>query len=155
MDNKIEQWLEKRGQDIKNEWIDVVTNDISLCESPIEKLFLIEWHYQNDNFYFGGDLIDYTITPQYKIDNYRVDFMICFNDKSVNPYDNKDNCLIVELDSYLWHGSDPEQFTKEKARERDITKEGYKLMRFSGREVYRDVERCVRESMGYCLTKER
>jgi very-short-patch-repair endonuclease len=154
MEKKVEKLLEERGQNIKEEWIDMIEDKMSICESPMEKLFLIEWYYQNDNFYFGGDLRNYIITPQYKIDNYRVDFLICLDDGSITPHNNKENCLIVEIDSYLWHGSDPEQFTKEKERERELIKQEYKLMRFSGREIYRNVEKCVNETMGYCLTKK-
>ena len=155
MEDKVEKWLEKRGQDIKEEWKDIAEIHVSYCESPIEKLFLIEWHYQNENFYCGGDLKDYIITPQYKIGDHRVDFLICLDDGSIDPYNRKENCLIVEIDSYIWHGSTPEQFTKEKERERELKKDGWNVMRFSGREIYRNVEKYVYETMGYLLTKEK
>jgi len=154
MKSKVEKWLEKRGQDIKEEWMDNVEDIISRCESPLEKLFLIEWRYQNDNFYSSGDLKNYFIIPQYEINNYRIDFLICLDNGKIDPYRYKENCLIIEIDSYLWHGAEPEQFAKEKERERELQKEGYKLMRFSGREIYRDVEKCVIETMGYLLNRK-
>lgn len=61
----------------------------------------------------------------------------------------KNDLLLIELDSYLWHGSTPEQYTKEKERERVLFNEGYKVMRFSGREIYKDVEKCINEVIGY------
>jgi very-short-patch-repair endonuclease len=149
MEHKIENWLEKRGNEIKEEWIDVVKDKIIQCQSPIEKLFLIEWEYQNNSFYFGGDLKDYYIKPQFIIEGYgyKVDFMI------INT--TRPDWIVVELDSYLWHGSTPDQFAKEKERERDITKLGYKLFRFSGKEIYRNVEKCVNETIKYCLDQEK
>ena len=36
-------------------------------------------------------------------------------------------------------------------RERDLMNEGYKIMRFSGREIVRDVEKCVEEVIDYFL----
>jgi very-short-patch-repair endonuclease len=156
MDNKIEKWLEKRGQDIKEEWIDITKTDIIRkgIESPIEKLFLVEWRYQTQ---FYDDFRDFFITQQYYIGEYRVDFVIYevtldewfSGGKSSYPDTHKERCLVIELDSYVYHGSDPEQFTKEKERERELKKEGWDIMRFSGREVYRDVEKCVKEALEY------
>ena len=142
MKNKVEKWLEKRGQDIKKEWMDDIEYIMPKCESPLEKLFLIEWKYQSNNFYSGGKLKEFFIIPQYKINNYRIDFFICLDNGMIEPYKYKENCLIIEIDSYLWHGAKPEQFAKEKERERCLQKEGYRIMRFSGREIYRDVEKC-------------
>jgi len=155
MESKVEKWLELRSEMIKEGWRDLVDDRINQCGSPIEKLFLIEWYFQNDNFYYGGDLKDYFIIPQYKIGNYRVDFFICLDNSDIDPYEDKENCLIIELDSYLWHGSDPEQFAKEKERERELQKEGWNIMRFSGREIYRDVDKCVQEIIGHILNKEK
>jgi len=149
METKVEKLLEKRSQDIKEEWKDEINDKLSLCESPIEKLFLIEFEYQvkaepYEEYYW--------IMPQYKINNYRVDFMIYYHyfskwmtKKNEYPEQNKSKSLIVELDSYLWHGSNPEQFANEKKRERELQKEGWNIMRFSGREIYRNVEKHVEE----------
>ena len=161
MENKVEKWLEKRGQDIKDEWMDTTKTDIirKEIESPIEKLFLVEWRYQTSLY---EDLKDFYITPQYYIGNYRVDFAIYRTTldkwhrggKYSYPDNHKDQCLIIELDSYLWHGSDPEQFTKEKERERELQKEGWKIIRFSGREIHRNIEKCVGEVLEYFINKE-
>jgi len=136
MEKKVEKLLEINGTDLKNIWEGYVFSKIKDCESPIEKLFLIEWYYKREIY-----SLHYFIKSQYKINNYRVDFMISIP--------NKENILIVELDSYLWHGSKSEQFANEKKRERELKKEGYNIMRFSGREIYRDVEKCVEEVIQY------
>ena len=143
MENKAEKWLEERAQEIGNIWEGYVSTNIRRCEckSPIEELFLVEWYFQNEIYD-----TNYSIKPQYKINNYRVDFMISIP--------NKENILIIELDSYLWHGSKPEQFAKEKERERWLKKEGWDVMRFSGREIYRDVINCVSEVIEYISEME-
>ena len=139
MEEKIEKWLEKRSQDFLEEWKQMIKDNLILCKSPLEKLFLIEWRYRKA---FYCDYENFFMKPQYKINNYIVDFIIYFRK---DGYRYKEKSLIVELDSYLWHGADPEQFAKEKKRERELQKKGYNLMRFSGREIYRDVEKCVEE----------
>lgn len=152
MEKKVEDWLEKRGQDIKEEWKDMIGDKSLSCESPIEKLFLIEFEYRIKSEPYEEY---YWIMPQYKINNYRVDFLIYYHYFSTRnmvdeyPEQNKDKCLIVETDSHLWHGSTPEQFTKEKERERILKKDGWDIMRFSGREIYRNVEKCVEEAIEY------
>lgn len=143
MEDKVKEWLEKRSQDFLEEWKQMIKDSLTPCNSPLEKLFLIEWRYRKA---FYCDYENFFIKPQHKIDNYIVDFIIYFRS---NGYRYKEKSLIVELDSYLWHGADPEQFAKEKKRERELQKEGWHIMRFSGREIYRNVEKCVGEVLDF------
>ena len=112
----------------------------------------MEWKYQKEAQPYSEY---YYLMPQYKIGDYRVDFLIYYHyfskliKEDEYPKDNKGKSLIVELDSHLWHGTSSEQFTKEKERERELQKEGWNIMRFSGREIYRDVEKCVEEVFEY------
>jgi len=162
MENKIEKWLEKRGQDAKEIFKDITKWRMQKCESPIEELFFIEWEYQmrEENCQPEG-FSKFYIIPQYEVNRkYRVDFLISYISENdwfsyKENYNNiKDKILIIELDSYLWHGSDPAQFTKEKERERELKKEGWDMMRFSGREIYNNVEKCVEEVIRYLRSKE-
>lgn len=143
MEDKVKEWLEKRSRDFLEEWKQMIKDSLTHCKSPLEKLFLIEWRYRKA---FYCDYENFFIKLQYEINNYMVDFMVYFRK---DGYHHKEKSLIVELDSYLWHGADPEQFAKEKRRERELQKEGYNLMRFSGREIYRNVEKCVEEVLNF------
>lgn len=63
---------------------------------------------------------------------YRVDFFL------------KDARLIIELDGHAYH-STREQLEKDAIRQRYLTRAGYTVIRFTGREIARDVQRCVAE----------
>jgi len=63
---------------------------------------------------------------------YRVDFIL------------KDARLIIELDGHASH-STPEQLEKDAIRQRYLTRAGYTVIRFTGREINRDAASCVDE----------
>ena len=63
---------------------------------------------------------------------YRVDFIL------------RDARLIIELDGHAYHSS-PEQLEKDAIRQRYLTRAGYTVIRFTGREIKRDVKGCVEE----------
>lgn len=63
---------------------------------------------------------------------YRVDFLL------------KDARLIIELDGHAYH-STKEQLAKDASRQRYLIRAGYTVVRFTGREIYQDVQACVGE----------
>lgn len=63
---------------------------------------------------------------------YRVDFIL------------RDARLIIELDGHAYHSS-PEQLEKDAIRQRYLTRSGYTVIRFTGREINRDAKGCVDE----------
>jgi len=165
MRKNIEEYLEKRAKDLAEEWKEGISYWIRKCKSPIEQLFIIEWYYQNEEAKNDPDgYPKLSAYPQYKINiedkHYKVDFLIYYYKddtfylkKNGGPEYHKEQSIIVELDSYLWHGSAPEQFTKEKERERELQKEGWKIMRFSGREIIRNTEKCIEQIINYFTEK--
>ena len=163
MEDKVEKWLEKRSQDIKEEWKESMYEGIGHYNlTPIESLFYITWEskkiveYDELVLYYHEKWKYILMYPQKEIQikdkRYKVDFLILMKDlRNWDAPEIKEDMLIVELDSYLWHGSNPEQFTKEKERERILQKEGYNVITFSGREIWRNVERCVDETIQYII----
>ena len=162
MNNNVQKYLEKRSLEVASDWSIRREEEIENCylASLIEQLFLIEYYYQmisspnrmTNNFYIGFQKDIQTQEGK----KYRVDFFIYYTKdnmwmtkEATFPEHNKDKVLIVELDSFLWHGQTPEQFEREKRRERDLMNEGYKIMRFSGREIVRNTEKCVQEAIDY------
>jgi len=67
-----------------------------------------------------------------KHSRYRVDFLM------------KDARLIVELDGHDSH-STKEQLEKDAIRQRYLTRAGYSVIRFTGREIVRNASQCVSE----------
>lgn len=51
----------------------------------------------------------------------------------------------IELDGYTWHSS-PEAFTRDRARQRELELDGWRIIRFSGSEITKDVVGCVRQA---------
>lgn len=74
----------------------------------------------------------YVLQPQGKIAGYRVDFLV------------KDTNIVVECDGYEHHKT-KEQLTNDCKRQRELTKLGYTIVRFSGTEINSDCKMCVRE----------
>lgn len=96
--------------------------------SPIEKKFIEKWQ----TIYGNG------IHPQYNVPGfrYRVDFAF--------PSDK----IAIELDGYEYHNS-KEQFTNDRKRQREMELAGWRFIRFSGSEVYKDVETCVKQAHAF------
>lgn len=63
---------------------------------------------------------------------YRVDFIL------------RDARLIIELDGHTYH-STPEQLEKDAIRQRYLSRAGYTVIRFTGREINRSSKACVDE----------
>jgi len=78
------------------------------------------------------------LEPQVTIDKYRVDFRILF------PKNPKLK-IIIECDGHNFHEKTKEQAIRDKKRDRNLTKLGFKILRFSGSEIYNNVEDCVKE----------
>ena len=117
-------------------------------ESPVEQLFYAEW-----KFLEFDDTVD--LRPQHPIGQYFADFLVdpfsfFINSTShkttqnLSEIDKKLPKVIVEIDGH-WHEKNPEQVERDKQRERFIVSQGYKVFRFSGREVVRNIDQCVRE----------
>ena len=117
--------------------------------SPIEQLFygtylILSWvRYK--------PALKLEIFPQHKnksTGRYRFDFVF-------GNIENGDS-VGIELDSHAWHEKKPEQVEAEKKRERYLVSRGWKILRFSGREVYRDPMGVVREALdsSWKLTNE-
>lgn len=94
----------------------------SIGDSPIEKMFYEELR----------RCTQIKCIPQHQISSYRVDF--AFPTKK----------LVVELDGHEWHSS-KEQRTRDAKRDRDLDELGWKVLRFTGTEIYKDVASCVKE----------
>lgn len=89
-------------------------------ESPIEEMFFLESFQKLD------------LLSQYVEGKYRIDFVI---------YDKK---IAIELDGHEGHKT-KEQRTNDTQRERYLTSKGWKVIRFTGTEIFQNCKKCVNE----------
>lgn len=89
-----------------------------LCESPVERQF----------YRHALPLID--VSPQVESCGYRLDFAV--------------GRLAIEIDGHDFHKS-IEQRTRDAARDRRLLRDGWTVIRFTGSEIWADVDGCVAE----------
>lgn len=121
--------------------------------SPIEDLFYIAMHVMGEASYVevnpepefdekkGEWKLGYGIHvhTQYKIGKYRVDFLVSSTD---GPQPNQ---VIVELDGHDFHDKDKHQRAYEKARDRYLTRCGYRILHYTGSEIVADPFKAAHE----------
>lgn len=104
---------------------------VEQTESPIEALMFFELLVQRSS----GDFTcnhdhQIAVTPQAKIDKYRVDFLLeceCPSKK-----------LVIECDGHEFHERTKQQAARDKKRDRDLANLGYQVRHYTGSEIYRD-----------------
>lgn len=132
----------------------VFSVSVDSLDSPIEDLFFIavcamsEAAHESPNI---GEPNQFTpkgvfIRPQVKIGAYRVDFVI--EQKGIAP---EEICspIVVELDGHDFHDKNKKQRSYEKARDRYLTRSGYKVLHFTGSDVHSDPFKCAHEALDF------
>ena|SRR3990167_5735720 len=123
-----------------------------LCESHIEMhllaaLMFIDGGYSNESVWIWDSLknnkkpsVQIVISPQYRIEKYRVDFAIFAEDFSDNVLH-----IVVECDGHDFHERTKKQAARDRSRDRRIQALGWKVMRFTGAEIHNDAMACANE----------
>lgn len=106
--------------------------------TPIEKIMYAILTRIQDRFwesYKSG--IEIGVQCQKTIGKYRVDFLVSatFSDTQV----------IIECDGHDFHEKTKEQAIHDKERDRFLTSQGYKILRYTGSELYNDFDRIEKE----------
>ncbi|KKW88326.1 DUF559 domain-containing protein [Lacticaseibacillus rhamnosus] len=131
----------------------LITGQVESTRSPIEAMFCISWNYQTVLFeehfrrWLGANFLDLASQEKVEVDNqtFYIDFVARVMDyNEVGDVVSKAS-VFVELDGHDFHEKTKEQVEKDKIRERQISKFTDRVLRFSGREVYRNPDNCVRE----------
>lgn len=86
-----------------------------------------------------------TIHVQHPVGKYRTDFALHLAAECGGKFLSE--WFAVECDGYQFHHQTREQVTRDKAREREITAAGFKVLRFSGTELHRDLPSAIAEIM--------
>lgn len=142
----------KSEQFSQDMYCDLLENELG---SPIEELFSLAVHVLSAAHYFevnpdpvfneGKDAWEpgygLHVSSQYKIGKYRVDFLIQSMD---GPQPNQ---VVVELDGHAFHDKDKNQRAYEKARDRFLVANGYRVLHFTGSEVVADPYKVAHEAL--------
>jgi len=120
--------------------------DIEHCESPIERLMHVSLARKVGKMQFINGNHMATVINQAEIDcygkKYRVDFLIIVTDFR----DHEDMIkVVVECDGHEFHEKTKEQSTRDKKRDREMLACGYRVLRFTGQEIWKDAMRCAKE----------
>ena len=99
----------------------------SKCESPLEIAFF-------DEAWRTMDLQTFDVNVPVLGGKYRIDFA------------DVERKIAIELDGHAHH-SDKEAFENDRVRERELEKAGWRVLRFAGTEIYRDVRKCVLDAV--------
>ena len=78
------------------------------------------------------------IFPQVVIGSYRADFLMLHR-ASLNTFAG----IVVECDGHDFHERTKEQATRDKSRDREMQIAGYRVLRFTGSEIWRDAFKCA------------
>lgn len=74
------------------------------------------------------------VWPQITVGAYRVDFIVA------STLYGRTEMVIVECDGHDFHERTKQQAQRDKARDRFLASLGYRVLRFTGSEIYRDPE---------------
>ena len=112
------------------------------------KLFLMHTKVGKDHYAFT-DNFDFTIEAQPRDDcfsGYIPDFAINVN--------NEKEGFVIEIDGHEWHEKTKEQARVDKEKDRAYLKNNYIPVRFTGYEVYHNVDRCVDDLIDILITNQ-
>lgn len=121
----------------------------TFCESPIEVLLLAALMFvtveEDFSCTYGGPLVDsstLTLLPQARVGPYRLDFLLTY-DCGVSPYEPIH--LAVECDGHEFHERTKQQAQRDKQRDRFLQGAGYRVLRFTGAEIWADAASCAEQ----------
>ena len=125
------------------------------CESPIEvgllKGFIGLWLFDRSIKFDGldGSPLETEwsarVYTQHQVGRYRVDFAIRVEASTAGK--QLSAWIAVECDGHEFHEKTREQAARDKARDREITAASYRILRFTGSEIYRDCVGCARQAI--------
>lgn len=95
----------------------------------------------------GGLLTDWEarLFVQHPVEKYRVDFAIHVTSEAGGK--RLSEWIAVECDGHEFHERTREQAARDKARDRAIVAAGFRILRFTGSEIYADPAKCARDVM--------
>ena len=137
----------------REDFMDGYTRENGRCESPIERVLFAAlwcivmrerdepeqpWGFPDQPYEPASEKRDGKwLYPQAKVLKYRVDFLIeVWWKKQVQ-------LIVIECDGHDFHERTKEQAAHDKSRDREMTLAGFKVLRFTGAEIWADAITCA------------
>lgn len=153
---RFEQFLREAAQHEALRFEEAVLHACRDCESPIEALVVAALYKTSrigiENLHFLGtktvskdpdfDEAAFVYT-QIPIGEYRADILI--HDATLPLELGQPRWMIIECDGHDYHERTKEQARRDKRRDRYFTSKGYKVLRFTGSEIWADPDACAEE----------
>lgn len=154
--NRADELVNTAAQDEATRFVEGYGRLKDKCESPIEELMMAalyasqSMHDISLDFYSTDTIPD---TPYYdqaahvyqqiQVGPYRVDILIY---DATLPFEiAQPRLMIVECDGHDFHERTKEQARRDKQRDRFFQSRGFKVLRFTGSEIWADPEACADE----------
>jgi very-short-patch-repair endonuclease len=83
------------------------------------------------------------LVTQYHWRSYRIDFACFMKRQPDTPL------VLIECDGHEFHERTADQAERDRSRDREIQQAGIPILRFTGREIYRDPFDCVRQTINF------
>lgn len=144
-----QDWARNRQRYLLGHWPTEFLQLSKRVESPIEQqlgayLLCIHDGYNEVTFDFApGELVDPEFGTYFRcqqvFEQYRLDFVfkVCFRGRW--------RFLNVECDGHPFHEKTKEQAERDRARDRFLMQQRFKVVRFTGSEIYRKPEECAEQ----------
>lgn len=123
------------------------------CESEIERAlaatFLLGAEIRGKHkvgasrIHAAADKVHLFLEPQAEIGNYRVDFLLGASQHAGDLL----KCVAIECDGHDWHERTKEQAARDKSRDRYLSSQVGRVLRFTGSEIYRSPDQCCVEAL--------
>lgn len=154
--DRFDQYVKEAAQNEAVRYEEEVYNICRRCESPIEAPLPAALHSHGkigcENFIFlatdkpnpapSFDEAAFVYT-QVVVGEYRADILI--HDATM-PFELREpGWIIVECDGHEYHERTKEQARRDKRRDRFFTAKGFKVLRFTGSEIWADPDACAEE----------
>lgn len=153
-ENAFNQAADEYAYCIRNVLPDRIAHMPKQPESPIERAFLIGLMSMSHTvpcYDFGDSYSRMHVTADYlptikvevqaEVLQYRADFLL-----NVMSKGELVGRVVVECDGHDFHERTKEQAARDRSRDRAMVLAGYKVMRFTGSEIHRDLMKCVTDA---------
>ncbi|ARQ01899.1 endonuclease domain-containing protein [Pseudorhodoplanes sinuspersici] len=155
VDDAVDRLKQAIDEEIRMTVRDGVERLSSLCESPIETLFLASFVFADAwGRFISGEQVRLAVlapeqspgkagielAPQYPWQGYRIDFAW---------FARGELQFFVECDGHNFHERTPAQAERDRSKDRAIQQAGIPILRFTGREIWRDPFGCVMQCLSF------